>query len=165
MSPTSNKKNVWLHYNFLVTIAESMMLHYDELELFFHLMFQYILRWFYRRWFYKYRLYSKFIKNLWIDIETYKMCRAEVTRTGGPFSLNTSEMIWQMPDLLIMIIDLWVIWFFKQVDGFDWDQHGLFQSVLEAFSLCCWWSPSAKLNSFPSVQNRFAYFLRTVHVP
>ncbi len=30
-------------------------------------------------------------------------------------SLNTSEIISEMPDLLIVITDLWLIWFFKRI--------------------------------------------------
>lgn len=34
-------------------------------------------------------------------------------------SLNTSEMIWKMPDVLIVITDFWLIWLFKRICGFD----------------------------------------------
>ncbi len=34
-------------------------------------------------------------------------------------SLNTSEMMWKMPDLLILITDLWLIWFFKRICVLD----------------------------------------------
>ncbi len=34
-------------------------------------------------------------------------------------SLNTSEMIWEMPELLIVITDIWLIWFFKWICVLD----------------------------------------------
>ncbi len=34
-------------------------------------------------------------------------------------SLNTSEMIGKFPDLLILITDLWLIWFFKRISVLD----------------------------------------------
>ncbi len=34
-------------------------------------------------------------------------------------SLNTSEMMWKIPDLLILITDLWLIWFFKRICVLD----------------------------------------------
>ncbi len=33
--------------------------------------------------------------------------------------LITSEMIWKIPDLLILITDLWLIWFLKRICRFD----------------------------------------------
>ncbi len=34
-------------------------------------------------------------------------------------SLNTSEMIWEMPDLIIVITGLWLIWIFKRICVLD----------------------------------------------
>ncbi len=39
--------------------------------------------------------------------------------------LNTSEIIWEMPDLLIVITGLWLIWFFKGICVLDYNIFGL----------------------------------------
>ncbi len=55
-------------------------------------------------------MYFIHIDCLWMEKQTC-IALGSVLHT----SLNTSEMIWKIPDLLIVITDLWLIWFFKRI--------------------------------------------------